>query len=183
MSGMRRTRFECADPILRVEDMSAAVRYYVDVLGFEQANWGDDSFTCVSRDGAGIYLSQGSQGNVGSWVWVGVADAEALYEELKASAPGSSTRRPTTRGPSRCAWRTWMATSCAWVRTSGKTGPTKPEPLNVRSLEWMPTFCEEIDLWTAKQGTYRMSSRWCRFSGCRTSRRPSATMSTVSALR
>lgn len=97
MSGMRRTRFECADPILRVEDMSAAVRYYVDVLGFEQANWGDDSFTCVSRDGAGIYLSQGSQGNVGSWVWVGVADAEALYEELKAS--GARIQHPPANYP------------------------------------------------------------------------------------
>jgi len=84
MSETRRTRFECADPILRVEDMRAAVRYYVDVLGFEQADWGDDGFTCVTRDGAGIYLARGDQGHTGSWVWVGVADAEALYEELKA---------------------------------------------------------------------------------------------------
>jgi len=65
--------------------MSAAVRYYVDVLGFEQASWGDDNFTCVSRDRAGIYLSKGDQGHTGSWVWIGVEDVEQLYEELKAN--------------------------------------------------------------------------------------------------
>jgi predicted enzyme related to lactoylglutathione lyase len=85
VSDRQRTRFECADPIFRVEGMAAAVRYYVDVLGFESASWGDDNFTCVSRDGAGIYLCRGAQGQTGSWVWVGVADAEALFEELKAS--------------------------------------------------------------------------------------------------
>ena len=85
MSKGRAVRFECADPILRVEDMSAAVRYYVDVLGFVQADWGDDGFTCVTRDGAGIYLCQGGQGRGGAWVWVGVADAEELYRQLRAS--------------------------------------------------------------------------------------------------
>ena len=44
--------------------MSAAVRYYVDVLGFEQASWGDDNFTCVTRAGAGIYPA--NQGRAGS---------------------------------------------------------------------------------------------------------------------
>ena len=41
------TRVECVEPILRVQDMSASVRYYVDVLGFEQAAWGSDEFTHV----------------------------------------------------------------------------------------------------------------------------------------
>ena len=82
----RRTRFEGADPILSVRDMAAAVRYYVDVLGFENATWGDDTFTSVSRDRAGIYLCVGEyQGRPGAWVFVGVEDAELLYVELKAS--------------------------------------------------------------------------------------------------
>jgi len=85
VSNTRRTRFECANPILRVEDMAAAVRYYVEVLGFEQAGWGGDDFTYVSRDGAGIYLAEGDQGHVGSWVWIGVENVEELYEELKAT--------------------------------------------------------------------------------------------------
>jgi predicted enzyme related to lactoylglutathione lyase len=85
MSDTHRTQFECADPILRVEDMLTAVRYYVDVLGFESSSWGDDNFTCVSRDSAGIYLCKGGQGHTGSWAWIGVEDVEKLYEELKAN--------------------------------------------------------------------------------------------------
>ena len=85
MTDTERTRFECADPILRVRDMSAAVRYYVDVLGFKNASWGNDDFTSLNRDRAGIYLCKGGQGHFGSWVWIGVEDAEKLYDELKAS--------------------------------------------------------------------------------------------------
>ena len=83
--GAVRTRFEHADPILSVADMSRSLRYYIDVLGFTNADWGGNDFTCVSRDGASIYLSQGDQGRPGTWVWIGVEDAEALYHEYKAS--------------------------------------------------------------------------------------------------
>jgi len=50
------TRFEHAEPILRVSDMAASLRYYTEALGFVNAEWGSDAFTFVSRDGAGIYL-------------------------------------------------------------------------------------------------------------------------------
>lgn len=83
MSEARVVRLECATPILRVEDMAAAVRYYVDVLGFKAAEWGNDYFTSVNRDRAGIYLCKGSQGHVGGWAWIGVEDVTKLYEELK----------------------------------------------------------------------------------------------------
>lgn len=82
---MSRTRFERAEPILNVRDMSASVRYYVDVLGFRNADWGSDDFTAVTRDGASIYLCRGGQGQPGTWVWVGVEDAAALHEEYRAS--------------------------------------------------------------------------------------------------
>jgi catechol 2,3-dioxygenase-like lactoylglutathione lyase family enzyme len=80
-----RTRFEHADPILNVRDMATTLRYYVDVLGFTPAAWGSEAFTCVSRDGAGIYLCQGGQGAPGTWVWVGVEDVGRLYEEYRTS--------------------------------------------------------------------------------------------------
>ncbi len=51
-----KTRFEGAAPVLRVTDMRASVRYYVEVLGFRNVDWGTDEFTAVNRDGAGIYL-------------------------------------------------------------------------------------------------------------------------------
>ncbi len=73
------TEFECIDPILRVEDMAASVRYYVDVLGFEEADWGNEDFTRVARDGRGLYLCRGAQGHPGAWVWIGVGDVRALY--------------------------------------------------------------------------------------------------------
>ena len=79
-----RTKFECANPILNVADMARSVRYYVDVLGFTNAEWGGDDFTCVTRDSAGIYLSEGDQGQPGTWAWIGVDDVEVLYEEYKA---------------------------------------------------------------------------------------------------
>lgn len=78
-----RTTFECADPILSVADMARSLRYYVDVLGFSNAEWGGDDFTCVTRDGAGIYLCQGDQGQPGTWVWIGVGDVDALHDEYK----------------------------------------------------------------------------------------------------
>jgi uncharacterized glyoxalase superfamily protein PhnB len=79
-----RTTFECANPILSVADLARSLQYYVEVLGFTNAEWGGDDFTCVTRDNAAIYLSQGDQGHPGTWVWVGVGDVEALYEELAA---------------------------------------------------------------------------------------------------
>jgi catechol 2,3-dioxygenase-like lactoylglutathione lyase family enzyme len=79
-----RTKFECANPILSVADMARSVRYYVDVLGFTNAEWGGDDFTFVTRDKAGIYLCEGDQGQSGTWAWIGVGDVDALYEEYKA---------------------------------------------------------------------------------------------------
>jgi catechol 2,3-dioxygenase-like lactoylglutathione lyase family enzyme len=80
-----KTRFEHAEPILRVENMTASVRYYVDILGFQNAAWGTDDFSFVSRDGAGIYLCRGGQGSPGTWAWVGVEDVKVLYDEYRAA--------------------------------------------------------------------------------------------------
>lgn len=78
------TQFENATPILRVTDMQASLRYYVNVLGFRNAEWGNDNFTAVRRDAAGIYLCRGGQGCRGTWAWLGVADAQQLYDEYRA---------------------------------------------------------------------------------------------------
>ncbi len=84
-------RFENVVPILRVSDMTRSLHYYVDVLGFKKSPWGD-TFVNVSRDGHGIYLCQGSQGQPGTWVWIGVDDVETLYGELFAH--GAKIRVP-----------------------------------------------------------------------------------------
>ena len=95
-----RTNFECANPILRVADMARSVRYYVDVLGFTNAEWGGDDFTCVSRDAASIYLSEGDQGQPGTWVWVGVGDVEVLHKEYMEK--GASILHPPENFPWAC---------------------------------------------------------------------------------
>lgn len=92
-----KTNFETANPILRVADMLVSVRYYVETLGFTNAEWGSDIFTSVNRDRAGIYLCQGGQGQAGTWVWIGVEDVATLYEEYTAS--GARILRPPQNYP------------------------------------------------------------------------------------
>jgi len=92
-----RTGFEGANPILRVADMSVSLDYYVRVLGFENAGWGNEWFTLIKRDRAGIYLSRGDQGKPGTWVWVGVEDVAALHREYEAS--GAKIRHPPRNFP------------------------------------------------------------------------------------
>lgn len=78
-----RVYYEGSQPILRVENMESSLRFYVGVLGFKNAPWGNDDFTSVNRDRAGIYLCRGGQGRGGAWVWLGVEDVEVIYEDLK----------------------------------------------------------------------------------------------------
>lgn len=75
---------EGIQPILRVEDMHASLRFYVDILGFTNASWGTDEFTSVNHHNGAIYLSRGDQGRGGAWVWIGVDDVEALHRQLTA---------------------------------------------------------------------------------------------------
>jgi predicted enzyme related to lactoylglutathione lyase len=95
-----RTRFECSSPILKVADMAVSLEYYVAVLGFHDADWGTNDFTSVNRDRACIYLCRGAQGAAGTWVWIGVEDVEALYEEYKAS--GARIRHAPRNFPWAC---------------------------------------------------------------------------------
>lgn len=80
-----RSGFECCEPILRVENMAASLTFYVGLLGFQNASWGNENFTHISRGGAGIYLSRGEQGAGRAWVWIGVDDVDKLHAEYKAS--------------------------------------------------------------------------------------------------
>ncbi len=79
----KKTRFEASTPILSVKNLSASIDYYVNILGFKK-DWGEGAMASVSRDNASVMLCQGEQGQPGTWVWFGVADAEMLYEEYKA---------------------------------------------------------------------------------------------------
>lgn len=86
-------RFDGVTPILVVRDFAASLDYYVKVLGFK-LEWGGGGFGSVSRDRCHIFLSQGDQGNPGAWIWVGVEDVDALFEEYRAK--GAKVRHPPT---------------------------------------------------------------------------------------
>jgi catechol 2,3-dioxygenase-like lactoylglutathione lyase family enzyme len=85
--------FEGVCPILRVQNVSASIDYYVHKLGFK-IDWQTPIFASVSRGRCHIFLSEGDQGNPGSWVWIGVEDAEALFHEYRAN--GAKIRHPPT---------------------------------------------------------------------------------------
>ena len=81
---LRHIRFECIEPILRIESMATSLHFYVELLGFHNAPWGNDGFTRVERDGRGLFLSVGEQGRGGAWVWVGVGDVDQLHRDWAA---------------------------------------------------------------------------------------------------
>jgi len=89
--------FHPATPILRVANLDASVRYFVGVLGFEVDWRAEGVIVSVGRGPCHIFLSEGDQGNPGAWVWIGVGDAAALYDELLAK--GAKVRQPPTNHP------------------------------------------------------------------------------------
>ena len=91
-------RIENIQPILSVKNMSASRAFYVDILGFKEAEWGNDNFTSISGDNCGIYLCKGEQGNPGTSIWVGFdGDIFSLYDELKEK--GVTIRQPPVNHP------------------------------------------------------------------------------------
>src|SRR5687768_17225862 len=96
-TGNRGVHFENCQPILRVESLKASLQFYVDLLGFQNAEWGGDDFTCVSRDEAAIYLCEQDQGLGKTWIWIGVEDAERLHQEY--ASRGVAIRLPPTNFP------------------------------------------------------------------------------------
>jgi quinol monooxygenase YgiN/predicted enzyme related to lactoylglutathione lyase len=89
-------RLHHATPILRVADYDASLAYYLDVLGFAIV-FSIGRFGCVTRGDASIMLCEGSQGNPGTWLYVGVSDADALHDELRER--GARIRNPPMNFP------------------------------------------------------------------------------------
>ena len=90
---------ECIIPILRVENLAASLRCYVEVLSFA-VDWGGEpgsEMASVSRDGRPLMLCQGSQGQAGTWVWIGMEDILPLYR--RASGRGAKIRQQPENRP------------------------------------------------------------------------------------
>jgi catechol 2,3-dioxygenase-like lactoylglutathione lyase family enzyme len=85
--------FEGVTPILRVQDIPRSLDYYVQKLGFT-VDWQSPYFASVTRGNCHIFLSRGDQGHVGAWVWIGVEDAQALFDEYQRT--GANIRHAPT---------------------------------------------------------------------------------------
>ena len=86
-------------PILRVADLASSVDYYTRVLGFT-LNWCNEdgnAFASLKRGRCDLFLTVGDQGHVGHWVWIAVADADAVCDEVRAR--GAKVRHPPTNYP------------------------------------------------------------------------------------
>ena len=86
--------YEGVVPILRVADLTASIDYYTNILGFG-LQWQEPGvFASIIRDEVKLFLAQGDQGNPGSWIWIGVDDAEQLFNDYRAK--GAKIRHPPT---------------------------------------------------------------------------------------
>jgi uncharacterized glyoxalase superfamily protein PhnB len=92
-----RGEFHGAIPILRVRALATSLAHYVDVLGFRQDWCHEGVFAQVSRGRCALMLCEGDQGQPGTWVWIGVDDAAALYQELRNA--GADIPLPPTNYP------------------------------------------------------------------------------------
>ena len=76
-------RIENITPILYVKDMSRSLAFYVDILGFKNAEWGNDNFTSVGQDNSSLYLCKSGQGQPGTWIWIGFdGDIFSLHQQF-----------------------------------------------------------------------------------------------------
>lgn len=129
------TPFEGVTPILRVQDLQASVRFYVEVLGF-QLDWqGPGTFASVSRGKCTVFLCEGDQGNPGTWLYIGVSAIEPLFEEFRAR--GARVRQPPTNHP----WAYEMQIEDPdghVLRFGAESKPDRPfgEWLDMRGVRW-----------------------------------------------
>lgn len=89
-------RVGAATPILRVADLARSLAFYQDGLGFG-LEWRDGDMASVCRGEANLMLCERAQGHAGTWVYLGVDDADALAAEL--ASRGVVLRVPPTNYP------------------------------------------------------------------------------------
>ena len=116
------TTFEGNTPILRVQSLAASIDYYIHKLGFD-LKWQSPIFACVARGRCHIFLSEGDQGHPGSWVWIGVGDADALLDEYRRTGAKIAISPQIIPGPTKCKSKIPTATFCAVAPNQKKTCP------------------------------------------------------------
>lgn len=90
------TNFHSGIPILRVRRHALSLGFYTRVLGFK-VDWNISGMASVSRGCCSLMLCDDAQGHPGTWVWIGVGDAEALHREFVSRH--ATIRLPPTNYP------------------------------------------------------------------------------------
>jgi catechol 2,3-dioxygenase-like lactoylglutathione lyase family enzyme len=132
-----RVKLSSAVPIFRVENLEASIAYYVERLGF-RLEWRGDPLASVVRDRMSIMLSEGDQGQGGTWVWVAADNVDELWDEL--GARGARLRHPPTNYD-------WGSRECQVtdpdghvIRFGAESNPDEPlgDWLDGRGRRWTP---------------------------------------------
>ncbi len=78
-------KYHHVNPVLYSADVLKSLRYYTEILGFENSwNWGKPpTFGGVSKNGVEIFFCEKGQGNPGTWLSVFVDNVDELYESFK----------------------------------------------------------------------------------------------------
>lgn len=78
-------KFEKSNPILYSTDVKRSLKFYTEVLGFEDSwEWGNPTdFGGVVKDCVEIFFCLNDQGHPGTWIALIVDDVDAYYNQIK----------------------------------------------------------------------------------------------------
>jgi len=78
-------RFEKSNPILYSKDVKKSLKYYIEVLGFDDSwEWGDPTdFGGIVKDGVEIFFCLNGQGSPGTWIAIIVDDVDDYHKLIK----------------------------------------------------------------------------------------------------
>jgi catechol 2,3-dioxygenase-like lactoylglutathione lyase family enzyme len=128
--------FGGSNPILPVQNLAASIDYYVQRLGFK-VDWQGPYFASVSRGRCSLFLSEGDQGQPGAWVWIGVADVDAVFEEYRNS--GAKLRHPPTNYEWACEMQVEDPDgNVLRLGSEPKAGQPTGEWLDMHGVRWAP---------------------------------------------
>jgi catechol 2,3-dioxygenase-like lactoylglutathione lyase family enzyme len=78
-------KFEKSNPILYSKDVQNSLKYYTEVLGFEDSwEWGKPpDFGGIAKDDVEIFFCLNGQGSPGTWIAIIVDDVDAYFNLIK----------------------------------------------------------------------------------------------------
>lgn len=79
-------RFKYSVPILYSENVPGSIKYYTEVLGFDNKwEWDEPAtFGGVSKDSIEIFFCEKGQGNPGTWLSIMIDNLDEYYETIKS---------------------------------------------------------------------------------------------------